>query len=279
MQFADIDFLIIGSGKSATTWLQIQLQSDPAVYMPDPELHYFSRNLNLGDAWYLSQFNYQMRDRLIGEKSNSYLYTPGAAKLIHDRMPHVKLIVQLRNPVERAYSHYCMLYRRGEVGPDIESYLEPAVAGDQRLLILGQFATHLEAYLELFGRDRLLVLFYEGVAADPENQIAQVRSHLGLPAWGLAPAARAKAKDKTDPYIPPKIRKRLEWMKPIVRPCRRTAAFKAVHGLIAREQQYPPLSDDLRRRLFDYYEPSILALEKISGRSLEHWYLSVDATS
>ena len=44
----DIDFLIIGAAKSATTWLQRSLQADPAVYMPDPELHYFSREYHRG---------------------------------------------------------------------------------------------------------------------------------------------------------------------------------------------------------------------------------------
>src|SRR5882672_5350922 len=55
MQMNDIDFLIIGATKSATTWLQQCLQQDPSIYMPDPELHYFSREFHRGDKWYLDQ--------------------------------------------------------------------------------------------------------------------------------------------------------------------------------------------------------------------------------
>ena len=56
MRLDDIDFLIIGATKSATTWLQKSLQIDPQVAMPDPELHYFSREFDRGDDWYLAQF-------------------------------------------------------------------------------------------------------------------------------------------------------------------------------------------------------------------------------
>lgn len=278
MKFDDINFLIIGAGKSATTWLQMQLQSDPAVYMPDPELHFFSRNYDRGEDWYLSQFDDAGLGRTVGEKSNSYLYAPEAATLIKRHLPHVKLIAQLRNPVERAYSNYCMLFRRGEVGADIESYLEPNLAGDSRLLVSGNFASHLQAFVDLFGREKLLILFFEGVAGDPERQMSQVRTHLGLEPHPLAPDAGKKVKDKSAPNVSEEWSKRLGWMKPMVRPLRGTAAFEAARGWIAREIQYPLLTDDLRNRLYDYYGPSIAALESLSGQSLSHWNGPMDRT-
>ena len=137
MQLKDIDFVIIGAAKSATTWLQTQLQSDPSVYMPDPELHYFSREYARGTDWYLSQFAEGRRDKLVGEKSNSYLYVPEAAARLHRDVPQAKLIAQLRHPVERAYSSYCMLYRRGQVGGDIEKYLNPDLGESEQILKSG----------------------------------------------------------------------------------------------------------------------------------------------
>lgn len=79
MQFDNIDFIIIGAAKSVTTCLQTQRQSDPAIYMPDRELHYFTRKYSRGDIWHLSQFSEEGVGRIVGEKSNSYLYTPEAA--------------------------------------------------------------------------------------------------------------------------------------------------------------------------------------------------------
>jgi hypothetical protein len=278
MQFHDIDFIIIGAAKSATTWLQTQLQSDPEVYMPDPELHYFSREYSRGPEWYLSQFSEEGLGKTVGEKSNSYLYEPEAAARLHRDLPQVKLIAQLRNPVERAYSSYCMLFRRGQAGADIESYLDPSVSENMQILGSGNFASYLQSYIDLFGCERLLILFFEGVSDDPETQMSRVRSHLGLPPRALAPEGQDKVKDKTAPLVPARLRKRLAWMKPIVRPLRGSAPFEAARGLIARKTEYPQLTDELRKRLNEYYGPSIEALEQISGQSLSHWYEPVDRT-
>ncbi len=276
MQFEDIDFVIIGAAKSATTWLQTQLQSDPQVYMPDPELHYFSREYERGDDWYLAQFSDQGLGKTIGEKSNSYLYEPGTAARLHNAMPQVKLIAQLRNPVERAYSNYCMLFRRGEVGPDIETYLDPSLGENFRFLVAGNFASHLQPFVDLFGREKLLILFFDGVSQNPQAQMSQVRAHLGLPPQPLAPEGQEKVKDKTAAAVPIQLRKRLQWMKPLVRPMRGTAAFEAVRGAIARKPQYPPLTNEIRQRLNDYFRPSIEVLEEMSGQSLSHWYRPMD---
>ena len=279
MHFKDIDFIIIGAAKSATTWLQKQLQTDPAVYMPDPELHYFSREYDRGSDWYFSQFNEELKDRVVGEKSNSYLYEPEAAARLHLDLPHAKLIAQLRNPVERAYSSYCMRFRRGEVGADIESYLDPAIGENLKYLISGKFASHLQTFIDLYGRDKLLILFFEGVSLDPDTQMSKVRSHLGLPSRQLSSIGREKVKDKTSLMVSPRLRKRLAWMKPIVRPLRGTSGFETVRGLVTQQTRYPKLTDDLRNRLYDYYYPSIEALEQISGQSLSHWYGPTDQTT
>ena len=272
MQLSDIDFVIIGAAKSATTWLQTQLQSDPAVHMPDPELHYFSREYDRGSAWYLSQFGEEWHGKVVGEKSNSYLYSPEAAERLHRDLPAVKLIAQLRNPVERAYSSYCMLFRRGQVGSDIESYLDPSRSEHMQILGSGNFASHLQPFIDLYGREKLLILFFEGVAQSPREQMARVRHHLVLPPRALASQTQGKVKDKTAPLVPAGWRKRLGWMKPFVRPLRGTAPFEAARGLIARKTEYPQLTDDLRQRLSEYYRPSIDRLEKLSGRSLDQWY-------
>ncbi|WP_217353829.1 sulfotransferase family protein [Ruegeria arenilitoris] len=279
MHFNDIDFVIIGAAKSATTWLQKQLQTDPAVYMPDPELHYFSREYSKGQDWYFSQFDEQLLDRVVGEKSNSYLYEPEAAARLHRDLPQVKLIAQLRNPVERAYSSYCMRFRRGEVGKDIESYLDPTLGENLKYLISGKFASHLQTFVDLYGRDKLLILFFEGVSLDPEAQMAQVRSHLGLPPRPFSSIGREKVKDKTSLMVSPRLRKHLAWVKPIVRPLRGTSGFETVRGLVTQQTRYPKLTDELRNRLYDYYHPSIEALEKMSGQSLSHWYGPLDRAS
>ncbi|MCT7376915.1 sulfotransferase family protein [Chelativorans salis] len=273
MRLDDIDFLIIGATKSATTWLQKSLQADPTVSMPDPELHYFSREFARGDDWYLAQFPPDADVLVAGEKSNSYLEKPEAAERIARKVPNAKLVVQLRDPVERAYSDYCMLYRRGEVSSDIERYLDPTRSPNTRPISAGLYHRQLHAYFDLFPAERILVTFYEAVTARPEEQFARVSNFLGLPR-GEPPSChllRSKVKDKSVPMLNPTMRRLLRPLKPVIAPLRETPSFRRVHAAIAKEISYPPFPDSLRQRLIDHYEPDVELLGRLLGRDLSHW--------
>ena len=171
MELEDIDFLIIGATKSATTWLQQSLQRNPVISMPDPELHYFSRYYEKGNKWYLSHFRRNPHHLRVGEKSNSYLDTPHSAERIVKALPQVKLIAQLRNPVDRAYSDYCMLYRRGDVGRDIRQHLDPRYSMGNRFLNGGLYGQQLKPYFDLFPSSQILVMFFEDMKSDASGQV------------------------------------------------------------------------------------------------------------
>ncbi|TCU15168.1 sulfotransferase family protein [Rhizobium sullae] len=266
-----LDFLIIGAAKSATTWLQQSLQRHPDVYMPDPELHYFSRVYGNGAAWYADQFRPPRDDLVIGEKSNSYMDTPEAAARIHGDFPNVRLIAQLRNPVERAYSDYCMLYRRGEVGREIGQYLDPRAGQGGRFLNGGLYYDQLQGFLDRFGSDNLLVLLYENISIEPRRQLDRVGSFLGLRAELQVPPVAEKVKDKKQPLVSPEMRRWLAPFKTTVKPFRHTAAFKKARSLIAREINYATLSEDLKERLIGYYEPQIDKLGTLMDVDLTPW--------
>ena len=101
-------FLIIGAVKAATTWIADQLRARDDVFMPGPEPHYFSRDYDRGATWYASLFADARADQLIGEKSADYLADSEAPARAAALLPDAMLIAQLRNPVDRAYSDYCM---------------------------------------------------------------------------------------------------------------------------------------------------------------------------
>ena len=271
MKTKDIDFLIIGAAKCATTWLQYQLQADPSVYMPDPELHFFSREFDKGQNWYLNQFEVPENVNIIGEKSNSYLSDPNAAQRIHKILPDIKLVVQLRNPIERAYSDYCMLFRRGSVGPDIEYYLDPNKSAGERCIHDGIYAPQIQTFLDFYERSSLLILDFDGIAQNPEGQMNALREHLGLDAGLAIQTSCKKVKDKTVNRIPPNIRKKLGWLKPIVKPFRETKTFKAAWSTLSKASEYPELTPKLRGALSEFYQPYIRQLELMTDHSKAHW--------
>lgn len=270
MRMSDIDFLIIGATKSATTWLQQSLQQHPSVDMPDPELHYFSREYARGAGWYLSHFA-GGEGRVRGEKSNSYMDTPEAFERIRRDLPHAKFIAQLRNPIERAYSDYCMLYRRGEVGSDIAHYLDPRSGEGGRFLNGGLYYQQLRPFLDGFGAGRVSVLLYETILSEPQRQLDAVASFLGLDDRLAVPVVGAKIKDKTQKVVSPRLRGLLRPFKAMVRPLRETAVFGATRALIARELRYPPLDRDLRQRLIDYYAPQVEQMQRLGGADFSIW--------
>lgn len=278
MTIDDIHFLIIGAAKSATTSLQRTLQADASVYMPGPELHYFSREYHRGPAWYLEQFSGARPGKIIGEKSNSYLDTPEAAARIHATLPSVRLIAQLRNPIERAYSDYCMLYRRAEVGRDIDVHLDPRRAADGRFLRGGLYHDQLQRFFDLFHRDQILVVFFEDFRKDARAQVGDIRSLIGLPPdFELAPH-KEKVKDKTSPTFSPELRRRLSWLKPAAAPFRQFTTFKALRNLLVRETVYSPLTPELRNRLIEFYAPDTEKLGKLLGRDMSKWLLDTPST-
>ena len=272
MELNRIDFLIIGAAKCATTWLQRGLQLQPSISMPDPELHFFSREYQRGTEWYLSQFGEPEPGQIVGEKSNSYLDTPEAAWRIRGSLPNAKLIVKLRNPIERAYSDYCMLLRRGEVGRNIEDVLDPRVAGGNRFLYGGRYGEQLRRFADLFPREQICVVLYDDLARDPAGHLRRVMTFLGVDEDAVALVPPVAVKDKRTPIVPPGLRGVLAPFKPLAAPLRQTRPFAMARALVAREMRYPELTETLRRRLEDYYRDEADDLAAMVGRDVRHWF-------
>lgn len=270
----DPDFLIIGAAKCATTWLQRSLQRSPAFAMPDPELHYFSEQFDRGPGWYRDRFaalpGAALPGAVLGEKSNSYLTHPKAAARIRAALPEARLIVQMRDPVARAYSDYCMLLRRGSVGRDIAAYLDPRVAAGGRFVDHGRYAHHLRRFLDLFPRDQLLLLFYEDIARDPATQLERLARHVRHEGR-LEPPVIEKVKDSGAAVVPLPLRRMLRPLRPLLDPFRDTTGMRNLRGLLARPVSYPPLTPDLEARLRDHYADDIAALATLTGRDLTAW--------
>lgn len=163
------DFLGLGAERAGTSWIYACLQEHPELCMPEKELHFFSRDpyWNRGLEAYADNFASCRTDRMIGEYSTSYLSSPDAPERIHECLPDVRLIVSLRDPIDRAYSSYRNDRAAGDL-PRGTSFGE-AVATYDKYRRGGRYATHLNRYREHFDSEDLLVLRYERLAEDPEE--------------------------------------------------------------------------------------------------------------
>lgn len=265
------DFLIIGAVKGATTWIHNQLRDNPGIYLPAPEPHFFSQDYHLGLDHYRSFFREAGPGQIRGEKSADYLAHPLAAARISTILPDARLVVQLRHPVERAYSDYKMLYRRGTVTQNPEAYLDGRPNDQPRFLEDGLYARHLRRWLDHFDAAQLQVILFEDVKHLPEETVAAVSAHIGAPFHYSTEIGAKPRNDSSERFLPLPVRSALAPLKDAARPLRGTPVFEKVRGLFAREIRYPPLADALRSRMLDYYARDIEDLEKLIGRDLNHW--------
>lgn len=265
------EFLIIGAIKAATTWLNAQLQQCERIYLPDPEPHFFTREYHRGFDWYAGFFRDARSDQLVGEKTADYLANPDAAARIAAVLPDAPLIAQLRDPVARAYSDYCMLFRRGTVGPDIADYLDPRRADFRRFLDNGLYHAHLTRWFSLFPRQQMLVFLFEDVLDRPDWTISEVGRHIGVGEELLPKPITKRVNDSRAALLPLPVRRVLAPVKEMAAPLRGARWFEAVRSTLARPVRYPPLPPELEERLRDYYAPDVEALGPLIGHDLRSW--------
>src|SRR5918997_438225 len=162
------NFLIIGAMKSGTTALYYYLEQHPEIYMsPVKEPNFFSsqEQENAADAvTHIGTYQHLFRgvsgQKAIGEAPHSYLYEPGAAAEIRRYSPDAKLIAILRNPIDRAHSHFLHMVRSGtEPLDDFARALQEDVVGIHKERIFqdyigrGLYYDQLKRYFNAFSRD------------------------------------------------------------------------------------------------------------------------------
>lgn len=201
-----VDFLIAGVQKAATTALHDFLREHPALHLPErKELHYFDdERLDWGapnyERDYHSWFARSRPGQLCGEATPIYTYWPNCLQRIHRYNPHIKLIVALRHPAERAWSHWRMeLARNAETLSFSEAIrsgrarVSGACGGVHRVYSYverGFYVAQLDSVFALFPRDRVLLLRQEQLLGNPESTLDQVCDFLGVDRFSRYPESR-----------------------------------------------------------------------------------------
>lgn len=223
-------FLLVGTQRGGTTSLFRALAEHPGTAQPNfhKGVHYFDVNYRAGLAWYRGHFPLRRGSRRAFESAGYYMHHPLAPERIAADLPGVKLLVLLRDPVERAFSaHKHELARGFETEASFERALElePArlkgeverIRNDpgylshahrhQSYLDRGRYADQLEVLHKLFGRERVHVTFAEDFFTEPEPAYDAVIEFLGLPRW--RPAAFERHNARPSSPLAPELRARL----------------------------------------------------------------------
>lgn len=222
------DFLIVGAQKAGTTALYSYLRWHPDVTGPAfKEISFFDRHYMRGERWYRAHFP-RRRGHIVGEASPSYLFHPAAPERAARLVPAVRLIALLRNPVDRAFSHY---QHEVVLGREQLSFEEALDREDERMrgelarmardpsyfsyawwnhtyVARGLYAEQLERWLARFPREQLFVLVTEELGAEPAVAYRDVLEFLGAPVRDLPGYPRIFERDYEE--MQPQTRARLE---------------------------------------------------------------------
>jgi hypothetical protein len=281
------NFLCVATVKGGTTTLHDILKQHPDILLPSArkELRFFDvdENYTRGLGWYEEFFSERTNQQAIGEIAPTYAYQEEVPqRMARDLGTDVKLIFSLRNPVDRAYSHYIMnCQNRSETHDfaralDLEPERTARSAADKARFSYvdqGRYAVQVERFLERFPRRNVLFLtFEEDLLENRADAVRKVCEHIGVSAVELDLDVWSYAGKPVSVPVAP-------WLATVARSSllrgvTKSAPVRAVKGLLKKPVP-KKLDSATRRRLLDrHFASDIEKLERLIGRDLRRWYAS-----
>ena len=274
------NFLIIGAMRSGTTSLFHYLRGHPDVFMPRvKDTRYFDLHFSKGLEWYKAQFSGANGQRAVGEASPAYMSFEEAPARMAQVIPQARLIAILRNPVDRAYSHYWHNQARGReplgfvdaiaAEPERIASAGPTQRRDHNYSYLnrGRYLAQLQRVCQYYPREALQVLLFEDFRDAPLQTFQSLCRFLEIDDT-FVPLDLGAAVNPYVSFRSPRLRDFYHhpWFP-------RLPVLQQVLGRFntRRGVAYPPLDPALRAELQRQFEKDNAALAAWLGRDLSCW--------
>lgn len=283
------NLFIIGAAKCATTSFHDYLNQHPEINMSsikepnyfsneeieDDNLYYLGANSFSSIEKYEKLFDKSKGYKFYGESSVSYISYSKTAKKIYDYNPDSKILIFLRNPVDRAFSHYLMDYSAGYFNFNITDIIENEnipIPIYQQIIELGFYSNQISRYIDLFGRDQVKILFFEECIKDLDFAMNTVEEFLDIPSYKNYNFSIENSYSSSDiPLIKSAYRNvKFKYFLKLILPYKLIKSIK--NKLLSSKK--PALEELHRKRLLEVYKGDIIELEKVTKKNLkEIWAL------
>lgn len=286
------NFFIVGAPKCATTSLYHCLKQHPSIYFsPMKEPNYFARSAGSGIAvdsldQYMALFKDARQEPILAEASTGYFSFPGIANLLKDFNPNAKILISLRHPADRAFSHYASRREYGKTDLDFDYYIDNGLLTTvgANTFDISFYYERTKEYLSLFGPEKVKIIFHEDIKKDLAMVLRDICRFLGVNDQFAFKVVRANV-------TAPPARSRLAWasrflanssptktrLKKIVPSNLRSQLRKLVTSLYDRSKQRGDpagkliMSEEQRRRLINVYREDIIKLAELLEVDLSRW--------
>jgi len=284
-----VDFFIVGAPKSGTTSLFHYLDEHPEIEMSSQkEPDYFSdKDIQNRGMYYgknridtIEKYHDLFEDtnsRLKGEGSVSYLFYNNVPAKIKEYNPNAKIIIMLRNPIDRAFSHYLMDYRLGVVSNTFEDIVfkqskhKHSSLFYQQYVKVSEYTVQIERYLDFFSADNILVIDYEEFKKDVLGVVNKTFFFLGVD-QDFKPNVIKKYNTFTMPrsslirfiYSSVSLRRLLNYIIPLV-------VVSQIRAVLFKNNKKPILAESTRNFLRKHFIDDINALSALLKKDYSQW--------
>lgn len=284
-----VNLFIAGAARSGTTTLYTCLAGHSRICMSRiKEPNYFSSEAVLNDHLYYQEpvksvyedysacFNPLPGHTILGEASVSYLYYPGTAGRIAAYNPDARIILSLRHPVERAWSHYLMDKKLGYVRQSFRDVWNSRGEGKlalhyQQYFKYGLYSAQVKQFLDVFPAGQLKLVWFESLKANLPAVLQEISGFLHVPDEDLAAGLQGQNESQQASLRLVEILYRRRTLRKAVKMLVPARTGKALKKFIF-DSASPRMEADLRKQLMDFYQPDILKLEVLTGKNLSSWH-------
>lgn len=305
------NFFLVGAAKAGTTALWRYLSQHPEIgFSPIKETHFFSTDIDTAKfrpafasdaafdvgsyiaggmrepvhqafvrdaAQYQQLFLPVVNKKAVGEATVSHLWSKEAAAGIQRYNPDARIVIMLRNPVERAFSHFLMDLRMGYATGGFQEAVAADLAREQGwgisnlYLELGRYHEQVQRYLSVFPREQVLVLLYDDYKADPQAVLKQLFRFLDVSAAVEIDTSERHNAAKLPKYGALQSVMKSKALKKVVRAVLPGSLKRGLQQNLYTTKGLPTLTDSDRAFVLGHLQADIEALSVLLGRDLSHW--------
>jgi hypothetical protein len=275
-----VKFFHIGPQKCATTWLYKCLLEHPEVCCGDSDsIHYFDMFFNIWDIdQYHEKFSFSGKDQVALDMTPSYIRSPWAPKRIHKYNSDAKIILCMRNPTKRAFSHYWHEKKKEKYRFGFDEFLENYDLFSS-WIEPGFYARHIEKYLEYFPREQILVQIFDDLKKSPEDFWIEVLEFMNVDASFKPEKLTKKVNEAGTRGSFPDVLLRPRLLLQKANNIGEKKFPKFWDGLelrsrietITKSEYEQGVPEEIKEKLLDIYLPEIERVEKLLEVDLSGW--------
>ena len=260
-------FFVVGGMRCGTTSLWNNLKDHPEIFVTKiKETEYFSSKNMMSEKSYFDLFKIE-NEKIAGECSTIYLRDPISSKLIKENFPNAKIIIILRDPTERALSHYLSYYIKNEkfdIANEINVNIKKFEKNDfKNVLTFGTYSEQIQRFIDLFGKNNVKIIYFENYIQDFHKTILDVFKFLDVS------TDITIEKYKENDFFEPRRRVIKILRNPIIRNIGKIVneetRDKYYKKFREKSNKKPKLNKNERNILREFYKDEIEKVEKITG--------------